>query len=71
LLAKHLPEAVRELYQQLERSEARHFEIYLEFAEREFEAEEIAARLALIAAREAELATAPDRELRFHSGPPG
>jgi tRNA-(ms[2]io[6]A)-hydroxylase len=71
LLAKQLPEAVRELYQQLERSEARHFEIYLEFAEREFEAEEIAARLALIAAREAELATAPDRELRFHSGPPG
>jgi tRNA-(ms[2]io[6]A)-hydroxylase len=71
LLAKQLPEAVRELYQQLERSEARHFEIYLEFAEREFEAEEIAARLELIATREAELATGPDRELRFHSGPPG
>jgi tRNA-(ms[2]io[6]A)-hydroxylase len=71
LLSKHLPEAVRDLYQQLERSEARHFEIYLEFAEREFEAEEIAARLELIATREAELATEPDRELRFHSGPPG
>ena len=70
LLAKHLPSEVRELYQQLERSEARHFEIYLEFAEREFEAEEIAARLELIATREAELATEPDRELRFHSGPP-
>jgi tRNA-(ms[2]io[6]A)-hydroxylase len=70
LLSKHLPEAVRDLYQQLERSEARHFEIYLEFAEREFEAEEIAARLELIATREAELATEPDRELRFHSGPP-
>ena len=70
LLSKHLPEEVRDLYQQLERSEARHFEIYLEFAEREFEGEEISARLALIATREAELATEPDRDLRFHSGPP-
>ncbi len=70
LLSKRLPEEVRELYEQLERSEARHFEIYLEFAEREFEAEEIAARLELIATREAELATEPDPEMRFHSGPP-
>jgi tRNA-(ms[2]io[6]A)-hydroxylase len=70
LLAKKLPAEVRDLYEQLERSEARHFEIYLEFAEREFDAEEIAERLEVIAAREAELATAPDGELRFHSGPP-
>ena len=35
LLAKRLPEAVRDLYEQLERSEARHFELYLEFAQRE------------------------------------
>ena len=70
LLAKRLPEEVRDLYEQLERSEARHFEIYLEFAEREFEPEEIAARLELIATREAELATEPDPDLRFHSGPP-
>ena len=71
LLSKRLPEDVRELYVQLERSEARHFEIYLGFAQREFEPGEIAERLALIAAREAELATAADSELRFHSGPPG
>lgn len=71
LLAVHLPEDVRELYAQLERSEARHFELYLEFARREFPAAEIEARLALIAEREAELATRPDEELRFHSGPPG
>jgi tRNA-(ms[2]io[6]A)-hydroxylase len=71
LLSKHLPEEVRDLYAQLERSEARHFELYLEFAEREFEAGEIAERLELIATREAELATSPDTELRFHSGPPG
>ena len=71
LLSKRLPPEVRDLYEQLERSEARHFEIYLEFAQREFAAEEIDARLDLIAAREAELVTAPDSELRFHSGPPG
>jgi tRNA-(ms[2]io[6]A)-hydroxylase len=70
LLAKKLPVDVRDLYEQLERSEARHFEIYLEFAEREFDADEIEERLAIIAAREAVLATSPDSELRFHSGPP-
>jgi tRNA-(ms[2]io[6]A)-hydroxylase len=61
---------VRDLYEQLERSEARHFELYLEFAAREFDADEIAGRLEVIAAREAELATSADHELRFHSGPP-
>ena len=70
LLAAKLPDEVRDLYAQLERSEARHFELYLEFAEREFEAAEIAERLEIIATREAELATSPDSELRFHSGPP-
>lgn len=70
LLSKRLPAEVRELYEQLERSEARHFEIYLEFAQREFEADEIAARLDLISTREAELAAGPDPDLRFHSGPP-
>jgi tRNA isopentenyl-2-thiomethyl-A-37 hydroxylase MiaE len=44
--------------------------MYLNFAEREFEAEEIAERLELIATREGELATMADSELRFHSGPP-
>lgn len=70
LLASELPDDVSGLYQQLERSEARHFEIYLEFAAREFDAGEIAERLEVIARREAELATSPDAELRFHSGPP-
>ena len=71
LLASHLPEEVCTLYAQLERSEARHFEIYLEFAQREFDAAEIAERLKVISVRESELATQPDSELRFHSGPPG
>ena len=71
LLASKLPDEISDLYQQLERSEARHFGIYLDFAAREFDAGEIAARLEIIATREAELATSPDTELRFHSGPPG
>ena len=70
LLGRHLPAEAARLYEQLERSEARHFEIYLDFAERRYEQEEIAERLDLIATREAELATLPDTELRFHSGPP-
>jgi tRNA 2-(methylsulfanyl)-N6-isopentenyladenosine37 hydroxylase len=70
LLAQRLPEQVRDLYEQLERSEARHFELYLDFAAREFEAGEIGERLEVIAAREAELATSADHEMRFHSGPP-
>lgn len=69
LLSKHLPAEVRELYAQLERSEARHFEMYLDLAAREFDADEIAQRLEVISAREGELATDPDSELRFHSGP--
>src|SRR5689334_2662641 len=70
LLAKRLPEQVRDLYEQLERSEARHFELYLDFAAREFDEQEIAERLEIISTREAELATSADKELRFHSGPP-
>jgi tRNA-(ms[2]io[6]A)-hydroxylase len=59
-------------YAQLERSEARHFQLYLRLA--------IAAaqdgglnwreRLDVLAQREAQLATAPDEQFRFHSGPP-
>jgi len=71
LLATKLPDEVRDLYAQLERSEARHFELYLQFAEREYDAKEIAERLDVLATRESELATSPDDELRFHSGPPG
>jgi tRNA-(ms[2]io[6]A)-hydroxylase len=70
LLATRLPADVGDLYGQLESSEARHFEVYLEFAEREFAAAEITARLETISSREAELVTQTERELRFHSGPP-
>jgi tRNA-(ms[2]io[6]A)-hydroxylase len=73
LLVPRLPGRVAELYATLERSEARHFELYLALA---YEADESsgdvesAQRLAALATREAELATEPDRTFRFHSGPP-
>jgi tRNA-(ms[2]io[6]A)-hydroxylase len=69
LLAERLPAPLNALYTQLGHSEARHFELYLEFA-RERAPAEWRSRLAELAAREARLATAPDAELRFHSGPP-
>ncbi|HEV2284925.1 MAG TPA: tRNA isopentenyl-2-thiomethyl-A-37 hydroxylase MiaE, partial [Steroidobacteraceae bacterium] len=57
------------LYAGLAAAEARHFELYVDFA-RASAPGEWQARLAALAAREAELATGPDGELRFHSGPP-
>jgi tRNA 2-(methylsulfanyl)-N6-isopentenyladenosine37 hydroxylase len=69
LLSGRLPAPLEQLYGQLARAEARHFELYLELARRAAPAE-WRPRLAVLAAREAELATAPDRQLRFHSGPP-
>jgi tRNA 2-(methylsulfanyl)-N6-isopentenyladenosine37 hydroxylase len=69
LLAPRLPGALGALYEQLERSEARHFERYVEFACREAQGQ-WRARLEVLAARESELATSPDAELRFHSGVP-
>jgi tRNA-(ms[2]io[6]A)-hydroxylase len=72
LLTPHLPDPLERFYAQLGRSEARHFQLYLRLA--------VAAarpcgldwqqRLAVLAGREAELATAPDEQFRFHSGPP-
>lgn len=69
LLAGRLPAPLGALYTQLAHSEARHFELYVDFA-RERAPGDWQARLAGLAAREAELATTPDIELRFHSGPP-
>lgn len=71
LLATGLPAPMAELYASLERSEARHFQLYLRLADREFERQEWRMRLTTLAAAEAELATSPDMEFRFHSGAPG
>jgi tRNA 2-(methylsulfanyl)-N6-isopentenyladenosine37 hydroxylase len=69
LLAPRLPGPLGALYFQLERSEARHFERYVQFARLE-SAGAWRSRLQALAAREAELATSPDTHLRFHSGVP-
>jgi tRNA-(ms[2]io[6]A)-hydroxylase len=68
LLAPRLASPMAEMYAGLEQSEARHFELYLEFAQGSTEWRE---RLRTLADREAELATSPDVNFRFHSGPPG
>lgn len=69
LLAPRLPERLARLYETLALSEARHFELYLALAQN-VAPHGCQQRLEALAAREAELATMPDRVLRFHSGPP-
>lgn len=68
-LAPHVDAELGRFYRSLLRSEARHFEDYLGLA-RLTAGEDIAARIAHFAAIEAELICSPDREFRFHSGPP-
>jgi tRNA-(ms[2]io[6]A)-hydroxylase len=69
LLAQRLPQPLGKFYGRLAESEARHFELYVGLA-RERYAGEWESRLNALAQAEAQLATAPDGELRFHSGPP-
>jgi tRNA-(ms[2]io[6]A)-hydroxylase len=69
LLVPYLPRPLVPLYTRLARSEARHFVQYLELA-RASAPLQWRARLAILAALETQLATGPDRVLRFHSGPP-
>jgi len=69
LLAPRLPEPLGGFYAVLARSEARHFECYLELARTRAQ-EDWRDRLAVLAAHESELVTRPDRQLRFHSGAP-
>lgn len=73
LLSGCLPEGIAPLYAQLRQSEARHFELYLRLAERhaaEAGGLDWQGRLQELAGVEAALATEPDPEFRFHSGPP-
>ena len=72
LLAPRLPEPVGSFYADLARSEARHHELYLGLAQTlpaTGTVPDWQRRLAQLAAVEAEQATRPDTELRFHSGP--
>jgi tRNA 2-(methylsulfanyl)-N6-isopentenyladenosine37 hydroxylase len=69
LLADRLPEPLGRFYARLAQSEARHFGLYVGLAQ-ERAPDEWERRLQTLARTEAELATAADSELRFHSGPP-
>jgi tRNA-(ms[2]io[6]A)-hydroxylase len=73
LLAPRLAAPLGDFYAALERSEARHFELYLDLARAEDRSQSRVGwerRLAELAAREAQLATEPDSVFRFHSGAP-
>jgi tRNA 2-(methylsulfanyl)-N6-isopentenyladenosine37 hydroxylase len=70
LLAPRLPSPLASLYESLAVSEARHFELYLGFAQAS-EPAQWRRRLSALAGHEAHLATSPDGLLRFHSGPQG
>ena len=69
LLSSRLQQPLADFYAQLERSEARHFELYVNLA-RVTAPERWRARLDTLAQREAELVTEPDAVFRFHSGSP-
>jgi tRNA-(ms[2]io[6]A)-hydroxylase len=72
-LAPRLQSPLREFYDGLCASEARHHLLYLRLAEQRSRAEHDAdwiAALQRFAAIEAELVTAPDPQFRFHSGLP-
>ena len=69
LLSSRLQPPLADFYAQLERSEARHFELYVSLA-RAAAPDRWRERLDILAQREAELATEPDPVFRFHSGLP-
>jgi tRNA-(ms[2]io[6]A)-hydroxylase len=69
LLTPRLDDELGRFYGGLLASEARHFQHYLELAQG-FAGEELEARVDAIREVENRLATEPDTELRFHSGPP-
>lgn len=69
LLTPRLDDELGRFYAGLLAAEARHFRHYLDLAQR-FAGDELAPRIAAIRVVENRLATEPDTELRFHSGPP-
>jgi tRNA-(ms[2]io[6]A)-hydroxylase len=70
LLSGRLQQPLGDFYASLQRSEARHFELYVNLARTEAP-DQWQERMGTLAEREAELATAADPVFRFHSGPPG
>jgi tRNA-(ms[2]io[6]A)-hydroxylase len=75
LLAPRLPEPMASFYADLAVAERRHQGLYLSLAQRfadeaSLESGELERNLQRLAAHEAHLATSPDAQFRFHSGPP-
>lgn len=70
LLAPKLAAPLGAFYLTLAKSEARHFELYLDLAGERAAPAAFERRLRTLAEREAELATALDDAFRFHSGAP-
>jgi tRNA 2-(methylsulfanyl)-N6-isopentenyladenosine37 hydroxylase len=69
-LAPRLQQPLGSFYAGLAASEARHHALYLRLVEQRSRGIDWRARLQQLAAVEAELATSPDRQFRFHSGEP-
>ena len=72
LLAARLPAPLNEFYRSLHAAEERHYGLYVQLALRAPRVDQVAVRRRLVelAQVEAALATEPDEQLRFHSGPP-
>lgn len=68
-LAPHVDTELGDFYRSLLKSESRHYRDYLTLAGRYAGPDQLAARVAVVRAREQELIEAPDVEFRFHSGP--
>jgi tRNA-(ms[2]io[6]A)-hydroxylase len=69
-LAPRLRAPLSEFYSGLAASEARHYGVYLRLVEHRAGQQDWRARLKHLAEIEAELATSPDPQIRFHSGSP-
>lgn len=68
-LVERLPAPLAEFYASLAAAESRHAGLYLRLAGKR--GADAASRLEQLAVVEAELATSPDPQFRFHSGTPG
>jgi tRNA-(ms[2]io[6]A)-hydroxylase len=65
-----LDDNLAQFYASLLKSESRHFKDYLQLAKTASSSEEVQERLEVLLAAERGLIEEPDREFRFHSGPP-
>ncbi len=68
-LAPHLDDDIAKFYISLLRSEARHYQDYLELAQ-QIAGQDISERVAFFGKVEAELISSPDTDFKFHSGTP-